>query len=510
MKRESWASSLGVILAVAGSAVGLGNFMRFPGLLARNGGGAFLIPYFVSLLVIGLPLSWLEWTIGRYGGAHGTGTPPGVFNIVFRKPWAKYLGSFSILAVCYILFYYLYLESIILGYAWFSVTGELTSMAVAGQTADFFGNYISFKVPFFGLPANVVFFVITVIANITVIAMGVTKGIERLAKILMPILLFLGLTLAVRVLFLPGMEQGLAFMWNPDFSKITSPAVWIDAAGQIFFTLSLGMGAIVTYSSYVKRDKDITLASLTANATNEFAEVILGGMIIIPTAAAVLGAAKLVEVAQSGTFGLSFITMPGMLAQLPFSQFFSIVWFLLLFFAGITSTLSLLQPMQAFFTEDIRMSKPAALTLSGLLFFGVGLYVVMDSSLAVLSEIDFWGGNLILLVAGLIEVILFATHIDSKKGWLELHRGGHITVPTFYRYILKFVTPVFLAVILLGWIIFNAPAQIMAESTPANVWVARGIMVAVAIIINLMIGYSWRRHNHDDRLNVQVEDSLHD
>lgn len=509
-KRESWASSLGVILAVAGSAVGLGNFMRFPGLLARNGGGVFMIPYFIALLIVGLPLAWLEWTIGRYGGAHGTGTPPGIFNVVFRKPWAKYLGSISMLAVIFILFYYVYLESIILGYAWFSLTGELPALAASGKTAEFFGDYISFKILFLGAPANVVFYIITMLANILVIGLGVQSGIERSSKILMPTLLVLGLVLVVRVFFLPGMEQGLAFMWNPDFSKILNPAVWVDAAGQIFFTLSLGMACVMTYASYVKRDQDITLASLTANATNEFAEVILGGMIIIPTAAAVLGAAQLQQVAQGGTFGLSFITMPAMLSQLPAKEFFSVVWFLLLFFAGITSTISLLQPAQAFFTEDLKLSRGLALTALFILIVSGGLFVVFDPSFGALSEFDFWGGNLMLLIAGFVESVLFATHIDIDKGWLELHRGGHITVPPVYRYILKYVTPVFLGIILVGWLIFNAPAVIFAKEIPTVVWITRAILVGVIIGVNLLIAYAWRTHGHDNRMKTKVEGSLHD
>lgn len=510
MKRESWASSLGVILAVAGSAVGLGNFMRFPGLLARNGGGAFLIPYFIALLVVGLPLSWLEWTLGRYGGAHGTGTLPGVFNIVFRKPWAKYLSSISMLAILFILFYYVYLESILLGYAWFSITGDLPTAAFLGQSSDFFSNYVSFQITILGAPANVVFFVITLLANIGVIALGISSGIERLSKILMPSLLIMGIILAVRVFFLPGMEQGLAFMWNPDFSKISSPAVWVDAAGQIFFTLSLGMGCIINYASYVGRDKDITLSALTANATNEFAEIILGGMIIIPTAAAVLGAGQLMEVAQGGTFGLSFITMPTMLANLPFAKFFSLVWFLLLFFAGITSTLSLFQPAQAFFNEDLKMSKTGSLAAVSLLVAVMSSFVMIDTNLDVLGELDFWGGNLFLLLFGFIESFLFATHIDTNKGWLELHKGGHITIPKVYSFILKYITPTFLAVILIGWFILNAPAYLFNPKTPPIVHTTRIILLGLAVFINLLIAYAWKRHDHDIKLKIKVEDSLHD
>lgn len=513
-KRESWASSIGVILAVAGSAVGLGNFLRFPGQLAQNGGGAFLIPYFISLLIIGLPISWLEWNIGRYGGLHGHGTAPGAFNILFKKPWAKYLSSIGMLSILFISFYYIYLESIMLGYSWFSITGFLPEMAAQGHSANFFQQYLELKITIFGLPAAFIFFIITIIMNISVIAMGVSGGIERIAKILMPALLIIGIGLLIRVLTLPNMEKGLAFMWNPDFSALIKPKTWLAASGQIFFTLSIGMGSIINYASYVKRQEDITLASLSANATNEFAEVILGGMIIIPAAAAILGTTSLTGVAQGGTFGLGFITMPAILSQIPFAQFFSIIWFFLLFFAGITSSLSMYQPMLSFCTEELKWSSKNTLYGLGVMSFIVGTYVALDSSFNTLDEIDFWGGNLFLLLFGTIETILFATHIDSKKGWLELHRGAKIQIPTIYRYILKYVTPSILVIILIAWMVDQGYDRIMMThydpKIRMSILVVRILLIIIAIAFNLLIAYAWKTHGHDEKLKIKIEDSIHD
>ncbi|MGL5956614.1 MAG: sodium-dependent transporter [Brevinema sp.] len=513
-KRASWASSIGVILAVAGSAVGLGNFLRFPGQLAQNGGGAFLIPYFIALLIIGLPISWLEWTIGRYAGAHGHGTAPGAFNILFRKPWAKYLSSVSMLAILFISFYYVYLESVMLGYVFYSFTGLLPEMAANGQSADFFGQYLSFEFKLFGIPSALIFFIITIAANIAVIARGISGGIEKIAKILMPLLLFLGLILLVRVLTLPGMEQGMAFMWNPDFSALVQPKTWLAAAGQIFFTLSIGMGAIINYASYVKRDQDITLSALSANATNEFAEVILGGMIIIPAAAAILGTSALTDVANGGTFGLGFITMPVILAELPMAPLLSVIWFFLLFFAGITSTLSMYQPLLSFCSDELKWDKKRSLSIISVMALVMGIYVALDSSLNTLDEIDFWGGNLFLLLFGTIETVLFATHIDSKKGWLELHKGSHIKIPVLYRFILKYVTPTVLIIILGAWLVTEGPARFMmtyyAPEVRSSVLTTRILLLAIAVGFNLLIAYAWKTHNHDEKLNIVLEDSIHD
>ncbi len=513
-KRGSWASSLGAILAVAGSAVGLGNFLRFPGQLAQNGGGAFLIPYFIALLVIGIPISWLEWNIGRYGGAHGHGTAAGAFNIMFRKPWAKYLGSVCMLAALFISFYYVYLESIMLGYAYYSLTGLLPEMAAAGRSGEFFGAYLSFEYKVFGMPTALVSFAICIALHIFIISKGVSGGIEKMAKLLMPLLLFLGVCMLIRVLTLPNMGQGLAFMWNPDFSALTQPKTWMAAAGQIFFTLSIGMSAIITYASYTRREDDIALSSLTANATNTFAEVVLGGMIIIPAAAAVLGTAALTDVAQGGTFGLGFITMPAILAQLPMAGFLSILWFFLLFFAGVTSSISLYQPTLAFCTDELQWSHKTGVTVLSVLAVVMGGYVALDSSLNTLDEIDFWGGAFFLLIAGTIEAVLFATHIDSKKGWIELHKGAKIEIPVAYRYILKYVTPTVLVLILVAWTITEGPARFnmtyYAEDVRQSVLYTRLLLVAIVIGFNVLIGYAWKTNDHDDKLNIKVEDSIHD
>ncbi|MGL4388871.1 MAG: sodium-dependent transporter [Brevinema sp.] len=514
VKRESWASSIGVILAVAGSAVGLGNFLRFPGQVAQNGGGAFLIPYFISFFIIGLPIMWLEWNMGRYGGIFGHGSPIGGFNVIFRKPWAKYIASISVLSVLFVSFYYVYLESILLGYAWYSITGLLTDMAAAGGSENFFKMYLTFNIQIFGIPAALFFLLITIILNVTVLSLGVAGGIEKVAKILMPSLFILGFILLFRVLSLPGAMQGMAFMWNPDFTHLFKPQTWLAAAGQIFFTLSIGMSSIANYTSYMKRDEDIVLASAAASTTNELAEVILGGSIIIPAAAAILGTSALHTIANSGTFGLGFITMPAMLSQIPFHQLFSVIWFLLLFFAGITSSISQFQPVISFCSDELQLPKKISFGFIIILATAASVYVAMDSSLTRLDEIDFWGGNFLLLVFGTVEAVLFALLIDSKKGWIELHRGAKMKIPSFYRIILKYVTPTVLVLILGSWLITEGPARFSMSAYPEDkrsmVFVTRMILLGITIGLNVLIAYAWKTRKLDDRLNMQIEDPIHE
>ena len=195
--RENWGSKIGVILAVAGSAVGLGNFLRFPVQAATNGGGAFIIPYLIAFVFLGIPLAWIE-----------------IFHK--KKPWAKYLGSLGLLPPIFIIFYYGFIQSWILAFAFYSATGTLMEVVAQGpeKMTEFFGNYIMLKTCVGGIPVAIIFFLVTFAANMVVLSFGVRKGIERANKICMPILLILGLVLVVRVLTLPGIGKGLAFMWN--------------------------------------------------------------------------------------------------------------------------------------------------------------------------------------------------------------------------------------------------------------------------------------------------------
>ena len=303
--RENWGSKLGVILAVAGSAVGLGNFLRFPVQAATNGGGTFIIPYIIAFIVLGIPLSWIEWTLGRYAGILRHGTSPGAYDKIIGKPWGKYLGSIGLLPPLFIIFYYVFIESWILAFTWYSVNGKVMEVVQAGKITEVFVNFIALNEKIGAFPAAIVFFAITFVCNMALISFGVRKGIERVNKISMPILVVMGIILVIRVLTLPGISKGLAFMWNPDFSALTNPQVWLAAAGQVFFTMSLGMGIVFCYASYTKRHEDLVVSSLSADAANGFAEIILGGTIVIPLAVIVIGA-NIDECAKLGTSGLAF------------------------------------------------------------------------------------------------------------------------------------------------------------------------------------------------------------
>ncbi|MCU0822341.1 MAG: sodium:calcium symporter, partial [Spirochaetes bacterium] len=275
-ERQRWGTKLGVIMAVAGSAVGLGNFLRFPVQAVKNGGGAFLIPYFVALVFFGVPLMWVEWTAGRFGGGFEHSSAPGIFHSLWHKNrFIKYFGVAGIFGPFLIFMFYTYIESWTLAYSYYAITGELSQITAGNGFIDFLKNYQGVESTgwFAGSLPAVIFFLITFAVNIFVLFYGIRGGIERLCNIAMPVLLVFGIILVVRViaLFAPDPAHpewssinGLGFLWNPDFSALKSARVWLAATGQVFFTLSLGMGVILTYSSYLKKEDDVVLSGLTA------------------------------------------------------------------------------------------------------------------------------------------------------------------------------------------------------------------------------------------------------
>lgn len=504
-EREHWGSKIGVILAVAGSAVGLGNFLRFPVKAATYGGGAFMVPYLIALLLLGIPLGWMEWTLGRYASQHGHGTGPGLLDKMVRKPWAKYAGSLGLFAPSFISFYYVFIQSWLLAFAWYSLTGELMDAVRAGTVSQFFGNYILLKSSLGPVPAALAFFVLTFVINYTVLASGVRKGIERLNRIAMPLLLIMGLGLMVRVLTLPGMSAGLAYMWNPDFSALYNPRVWIEASGQVFFTLSIGIGIILCYSSYLKRGQDLVLSSLTASATNTFAEVILGGTIVIPLAVVLYGA-DISAVAKMGTFGLGFQTMPMVFGKLPLASLLQFVWFLMLFLAGITSAISIMQPLVSFCEDDLRLSRSRSILAVGLFTLAGSLLAVFGLAAGAVDEMDFWGGSLLLVVVGTVQAFLFA-HLLRDEGWKLMLEGSHLRVPLWMRFTMKWITPFYLLAMLVAWVFTDGWAVITLRNVEAGatvtflgmtcnqvgfIWATRAFLVAVVLFINGVVWYAWK------------------
>jgi SNF family Na+-dependent transporter len=357
-----------------------------------------------------------------------------------------------------------------------------------------------------GIPAALFFFLLTFLINFTVLAFGVRRGIERLNRFATPILFVLGILLMLRVLTLPGISDGLGAMWNPDFSALTSPQVWLEASGQVFFTLSIAMGIILCYASYVRPGQDIILPSVTAIATNTFAEIILGGTIVVPLAVVLYGA-NVSEVARMGTFGLAFQTMPIVFGKLPLPDLLICLWFFMLFLAGITSCISIQQPLIAFCEDDLSWSRRRSILLVGLFSFLGSLVAVFGLAGGAVDELDFWGASFLLVVSGTLQAFLFA-FVLGEEGWELLNEGAKRRLPRWIWWVMRWVTPFYLLVMLVAWTIHDGWRTIILQDIDsaasvtllgysvnhlAFLWGVRGFLLLILVLALLIIRHAWRK-----------------
>lgn len=510
IKREHWGTRLGLILAVAGNAIGLGNFLRFPVQAADNGGGAFMIPYMISLLILGIPLLWIEWALGRYGSKIGHGTAPAIFDSLWKSKVAKYIGILGVIIPLVVVVYYTYIESWTLLYSFFSLIGKLPHTPLDGNVQDYLKPFENFLVNVIGANNNsslfysvpwytYLFFVITFLLNLYILFRGISAGIEKVARIAMPLIFIMAIILMIRVFTLSSPDgrnvlDGLGFLWNPDFSALINPNVWLAASGQVFFTLSVGFGAILTYASYLKPKDDIALNGIAGASVNEFAEVILGASIGIVASVIFFGVAGTQYIAENGAFNLGFMALPAIFANIPYGEFFGFLWFLLLFFAGITSSIALAQPAIAFLEDEFNFSrKKAVLTLGMFLFIVAHIPIFVKKAL---DEMDFWIGTLGLVVFALFEALVFFWFFNSKKAWEELTRDNDIKIPFVFYYIMKYIAPILLLIILVSWSIQQLPAK-LAENN-INVWVARGFIIGLIIISIIFVKYAWSKRSKEN------------
>ncbi len=736
-KREQWGTRIGVILAVTGSAVGLGNFLRFPGLAAEYGGGAFMIPYIVAFLILGLPIAMTEWALGRYGGTHGRSSCPGIFAVVSKGRGAPYLGVLGPLIPVMIYMYYVFIEAWCLGYAWKYLTGF--------PKADNPGDYGALFDTFVGKEANgsifsgsspvLIFMAICFVLNFVLIYRGLSKGIELFCRFAMPALVIVALIVLARVLTLDtpvpdrpqqSLNNGLGYMWNPvhepkniapgdrfitalkqrstasaaaeaddadgyltfrvsdraalawalesagwapalrpdetgeppavaegkvlaarygpaepagstlrlviegdlasfrgfdveefpqtltpenapvpqlasllkylprdvadleqqtladgteslagftvtdaagfaaalavtgwetsaqaptpgtalatgtyvhDGSRIrlevgtpadnsgvisaavttasfaeqlANPEIWLAAAGQIFFSLSIGFGVVITYASYMRRNDDVALSSVTAAAGNGFCEVALGGLIIIPATFMFLGISVVAN--PPGTFGMGFVSLPYVFASMPAGNVFGFLFFFLLFLAAVTSSLSMLQPAIALLEESLNVGRKASVAMLGLItLLGASFVLYFSAGYGALDAIDFWVGTFGIYVLATVQVILFGWVLGINRGMDELQRGAEIRLPRFLPVMIKYVAPAYLLLIFGFWLVNSLPARIsgifkaVGDGNPVEL-LSIGLILAVAAFFVLIVARAaprWRQESaeHDARQN---------
>ncbi len=578
-KREHWGSRIGLILAMAGNAVGLGNFLRFPTQAASNGGGAFMIPYFIAFLLLGIPLMWIEWGIGRYGGSIGHGTVPGIFRkMAPNHRWVKYIGVLGVILPLFITIYYNYIESWTLAYGYFSITGQyqVQGSDLAARRAEmkrFMNEYrgiaASVKVHrevtaaeieqirtmtepasvpaqllynadkhgawdalnpkidqsqrpfqtidlqpkyFSGVKLAYLFFLIAFACNFYFVYRGLSSGIEQLGKIGMPILFAFAVILGFRVLTMGTPEgsaysvaDGFSFLWTPRFSELSSASVWLAAAGQIFFTLSLGTGAIHAYASYLSEKDDVVLSGLATASTNEFAEVVLGGSIAIPAAVAMFGPQMTQEIAKGGAFDLGFQSLPMVFSSMGGGMLMGALWFILLFIAGITSSVALLMPAVTFLKDELKWAHGKAVTAVLLLSGLCSHWCIFYINRGVLDEIDYWAGTFLLVVFALIETIMFLWVFGGEEAWTEMHHGADMQIPSVFYYIMKYVTPAYVFIIMLAWGYQDGWGTLVMQNVAVVdrpfIWLTRLGLLAVT---GLFVFFIWQRFRAEDNETIAL------
>ncbi len=499
-ERERWATKIGLIFALAGNAIGLGNFLRFPVQAVRNGGGAFMIPYLVALVLIGIPLMWVECAIGRKGGAKGHGHTAGMLTVLWHHPAARLVGVFGVFIPFAVALYYIYITSWTLAFSVFSLTGRYFGLATRAEMGAFVkgfqgvvaGSYFS------GIGTAYLFYCITLGFTLFILAGGIAKGIERLAKIAIPLLFILGIGLAVRALTFGtpdpahpdwNVAAGLGYVWNPRFDQLANASIWLAAAGQVFFTLSVGWGIIHTYTSYLHEDDDVALTGLATASLNEFAEVVLGGTIAIPVAVAFFGLAGTQEIASAGAFDLGFQSLPLIFQQIPLGQVVGAAWFFLLFLAGITSAVAITQPAVALLQEGWGLTRGRSVSIVGMALFVLSQPVIFLNGYGFLDELDFWVGAFALVLFGFLELLIFAWVYGAERGWQDICRGAAIRPPRLFIPVIKYLTPAFLGVVLVSWAYQEVPDKLAMEGVdPVNVpylWGAR------LMLVGLFLAFTW-------------------
>ena len=447
--RAQFSTRIGVIATTVGSAVGLGNIWRFPYEAGNNGGGAFLLCYLLCIVALGIPVLCAEFAIGRTTRSNIFGA---FRNLKATGSW-HIVGYIGIVASIMILSFYSVVAGWTMEYIYQSIIGGLT---LSGETA-FHNHFTSFSTSNW---RPIFWTVIFLLCNYIIVVRGVKKGIEKMSNIMMPALFILLMIFCINSLMMPKAGEGLTFLFSPDFSKIT-PKVIVSALGQAFFSLSLGLGTMMTYGSYFSKNTRI-VRSATITASLDTLVAILAGIIIFPA---------VFSFGMSPVQGpaLVFEVLPSIFAQMPGAQIWSILFFFLLFLASLTSTISMSEVSIAFFTEEKKMSRTKASTIKLILALCGGILSALsfgyfsDKSLFGLCRIDFFSffdftsSNILLPLGGMFISIFAGWILDRSNLKDSLTNNGKIGVRTFSLlvYCLKFIAPIgILLIFLLGLGIF--------------------------------------------------------
>lgn len=436
MARESFGSRFGALVAMAGSAVGLGNLWRFPYLVGENGGAAFIIVYIVLSFLICLPIFVSEFVIGRRSQKNAYAA---FRDLSGGSAW-RWVGLFTIIVPLIVLSYYSVIGGWSIEYLFKSLTFSFTGNESQGAMSTMFGDFVSS--PWAPLMCHTAF----LLATTLVVVIGIKDGIEKFSKVMMPLLFVMVLAIAIYSLTLPGAAKGIDYLFNPDFSKINAKAC-AAALGQAFFSLSLGFGTIMTYASYVDKKENIMFQS-TATAVSDLMFALIAGMAIMPAVFA-FGLNP-----QSGP-GLVFETLPFVFSQMPAGGIIAIVFFVALLVAALTSSISMLEVAVAYLVEEKKFTRAWACVVLFILCWIVG--AVCSLSFGPLSDVKIFGdgifdffdnlsSNILMTLGSLFTVLFVGWRLKKTDIYDEFTNGGslsfNVRVFGFLWFLIRYVAPV--------------------------------------------------------------------
>ncbi|WP_105615720.1 sodium-dependent transporter [Vallitalea okinawensis] len=439
-ERGQWGSRMGFILAAIGSAIGLGNIWRFPYVAASNGGGAFLIPYLFALLTAGIPILILEFSLG-----HKTKTSaPGVFGKINRK--FETLGWFQTIISFAIMVYYVAIIAWAFNYFVFALQGGAWG---TDTKAFFFGEFLNVTEGAFQLggfnSAVLIPLVLVWLINYVILMAGVKGGIEKANKIFMPLLIICLLVIVIRGITLPGASAGLDYFFTPDFSALADPEVWINAYGQIFYSLSICFGVMMAYSSYLPKKTDIVNNAFITGFGNCSFSLLAGIAVFSVLGFMATSQGVGVEEVATGGIGLAFIVFPMAINALPgFNAAFGAIFFLCLIFAGVSSSMSIMETFVAGTADKFNASRKKVLTIATLVGFSISLLFVTGAGIFILDIVDHFINTYCIAIAGLLEIIFIAWFFNLEGIRKYANGLSDFTVARWWNFTLKFLTPVLL------------------------------------------------------------------
>ncbi|MEU0083659.1 sodium-dependent transporter [Streptomyces sp. NPDC006274] len=497
--REQWATRAGFLMAAIGSAIGLGNIWRFPAIAYENGGGAFLLPYLIALLTAGIPLLIMEYTIGRKYRL----SPPAALRRMSRP--AEVIGWWQVVISFVIATYYAVIIAWAIRYVGFSVGqqwGDDPESFLFGdflETAETPGA-ISSYVPGVLWPLIAVWVVV-----LAILAFGVRRGIERANRIFIPLLVVFFVALVIRALTLDGAATGLDALFSPNWSELTNGSVWVAAYGQIFFSLSIGFGIMVTYASYLGRRADLTGSAMVAGFANSSFEILAGiGVFATLGYLATAAGVPVGEVASAG-IGLAFVAFPAVISEMPLGGLFGVLFFSSLVIAGLSSLISIVQVVVSAVQDRTGMRRmPAVFGIGGLVALVSILLFPTDDGLFLLDASDHFINQYGIALAALVALVVIAwllrklPTLQQNADATSAVRLGH-----WWRICLGVITP-----LVLGWMMVDSLRTEFDEnyegySTGFLLTAGWGVAIGALVVAVILTLLPWKAGGEDIDLDME-------